>query len=877
VKRRFRRLFGPEPEGDVEQELAFHLEMRIRELIARGETPERARELTLRRFGDYESSRQACVEIDERRGRRMARSEYLTELKQDVLYAVRTLWRAPAFTTVALLTLALGIGANSAIFSVVYGVVLRGLAYRDAAHLYRVQMLYPDGTAYSALSAPDFASVRQDTRAFDQVEAYSSGLFTLLDAGEPREVRGSNVSDGLFSMLGFKFAAGRGFLREEHQPGHGAVAVLDYGFWQRAFGGSPGAIGRTVRIGGDPYTIVGVLAPGAALTAEADVYAPLQYGPTFSPSTATSRRSEYLAVIGHARAGADRAQVVADLDRLGRQLQTAFPNTNAGLTMTTTSLTDLVVGDVRRPLYVLLGAVGFVLLVACANVANLLLARASARQQEFSLRTALGASRGRLLRQLLTEAMVLGVAGAAGGLAIAYGATRALVAAEPADIPLLSQVGLNPVVVFYTIAVALVTSVAFGLLPALQATGARPADGLREGGRSGASSPKGHRVRAALVVAEMALAVVLLTGAGLLIRSFVAMLHVNPGFNTERAMAFRLALQGENYQKADQILARVNEVQDRIRALPGVTAVAATTVLPMAGRGSILDFAVEGAPPPPPNVNQEIAVASVTADYFKVLGTRLKRGRVVDSLDTRTSQPVAIVNEAAVRHWLPERDPIGRRVITGGTTYEVVGVVGDILQRDPGQPAAPQMFLAYEQRTSRTPRLVIRSANDPVQRAGAIREAVRSVDPNLAIPEFTPFEQLVSASVARPRFYMALLTLFAGVALLLAATGVFGVMSYAVAQRAREISIRMALGAQSSEVLWMIVGRAIALAGTGLVLGIAAALALGRLIQGQLFGVGLVDPTTLGLVAAVLGISACLASMLPAWRAAQVDPGAALR
>ena len=877
MKRRFRRLFGPEPEADVERELAFHLEMRIRELVARGETPERARELTLQRFGDYEMSRQACVEIDERRGRRMARAEYLSELKQDVFYAVRTLSRAPAFTAVALLTLALGVGANSAIFSVIYGVVLRGLPYRDAAHLYRVQMLYPDGTAYSALSAPDFVSLRQDTRAFDQVEAYSSGLFTLLDAGEPREVRGANVSDGLFSMLGFKIAMGRGFLREEHQPGRGSVAVLDYGFWQRGFGGSPTAVGRTVRIAGDPYIIVGVLAPGASLTAEADIYAPLEYGPTFSASTATARRSEYLAVIGHARTGADRAQVVSDLDRVGRQLQTSFPNTNGKLTMTTTSLTDLVVGDVRRPLYLLLGAVGFVLLVACANVANLLLARASARQQEFSLRTALGASRGRLLRQLLTEAMVLGLAGAAGGLAVAYASTRALVAAEPADIPLLSQVGLNATVILYTIAIALATSVAFGLLPALQATSGRPADGLREGGRSGASSPKGHRVRAALVVAEMALAVVLLTGAGLLIRSFVAMLHVDPGFKTEQAMAFRLVLQGESYQKPDQILARVQDVQDRIRALPGVTAVAATTVLPMTGRGSILDFAVEGAPPPPPNVNQEIAVASVTSDYFKVLGTPLERGRVFDSRDTRSSQPVAIVNEAAVRHWLPGRDPIGRRVITGGTTFEVVGVVGDILQRDPGQPAAPQLFLPYEQRTSRSPRLVIRAATDPVQLTGAIRDVVRSVDPNLAIPEFTPFEQLVSTSVARPRFYMALLTLFAGVALALAATGVFGVMSYAVAQRAREISIRMALGAQSSEVLWMIVGRAIALAATGLVIGVAAALALGRLIQGQLFGVGLVDPATLGAVTAVLGISACLASMLPAWRAAQLDPGAALR
>ncbi len=877
MRRRFRQLFGAEPRTDVDAELSFHLEMRVRELMARGETEERARELSAQRFGDYEASRQACVAIDERRERHMARTEYLRELRQDAAYALRTLRRAPGFTAVALLTLTLGIGANSAIFSVVNGVLLRGLPYPDASRLFRVQMLYPDGTAYSALSAPDFMSVRQDTRAFDRVEAYTTGMFTLLGSGEPKEVRGATVSDGLFEMLGFPIVVGRGFLREEHQPGRSGVAVLDYGFWQREFGGDRHAVGRTVKIGGAPCTIVGVLGPGARLSSPTDMYAPLAYGERFSASTATARRSEYLAVIGRARPGAGHAEVESDLQRIGRQLQTDFPDTNSRLTFASISLNELIVGNLRRPLLMLLGAVGFVLLVACVNVANLLLARSSARQQELAVRTALGASRARVVRQLVTEALVLGIAGAAAGLAVAYWATRLLVAAEPADLPLLTQVGLDTTVVAYTAGMALLTSLAFGLLPALQATGARLADSLREGTRGGGAGARGHRVRATLVVVEMALAVVLLTGAGLLLRSFAAMMRVDPGFRTEHAMAFRLTLQGESYQRAEQIRNRVNEVQDRLRALPGVSAVAATTVLPMSGLGGLVDFAVEGAPPPPPNVNREIAIGSVTPGYFTVIGTPLQRGRMIDGRDTATSPPVAVINEAAVRKWFPDRDPIGRRVLMSGTSYEVIGVVGDILQREPGEPVAPQLFTPYAQRTSRSPRLVIRTHADPMTLAPTIRAAIHGLDPNLAIPEFTPLDRLVTTAVARPRFYTSLLTLFAAVGLALAATGIFGVMSYAVAQRSREISIRMALGALAGDVVRLIVARAIALAGTGLVLGIAAALALGNVIRGQLYGVGVIDPVTLVTVALVLGTTAALASVVPAWRATRVAALAALK
>jgi predicted permease len=868
-------LFGPEPKADVDAELAFHVEMRARELVEQGVPPARARALALRRFGDYDGSRKECVEISKRRERRMARSEFITELRQDVGYALRMLRRAPAFTAVALTTLALGIGANSAIFSVVQGVLLAPLPFRDADRLHRVTTLYPDGTPYS-LSPPDFMSVREQTRTFEQVEAFSGGVFTMLGAGEPREVRGTSVSDGLLGLLGVPVTLGRTLLPGENQPGHDGVAVLDHGFWQRQFGGDRGVLGRTVSIAGTPVEIVGVLAPGARLLDDAEIYTPLAYNETFSAATAQGRRGEFLTVIGRAKPGIGLAQVDDDLRRIGTQLQVAFRDTNDTLTFNAVSLNDVILGDVRRPLLVLLGAVGFVLLVACANVANLLLARASARQTELAVRSALGAGRVRLLRQLLTEAVVLGGAGAVAGLAIAHLATRALVVMQPADLPRLEQVGVNPAVVSFTLAIALATSLAFGVLPALQFSGTRLPSALREGTRGGASGG-GHHMRAALVVAEMALAVVLLIGAGLLIRSFIQLTRVNPGFEAEQALSLRVTLQSEKYRQDAPTRIRVAEFEERLRALPGVSAVAATSLLPLSGRGSMLGFAVEGAPPPPPNVNPEIAVASTTPDYFRAIGAPVRRGRQFTDQDHTEAPRVVIINEAGVRRWFADQDPLGRRVHINGVPREVVGVVADVLQRSPAEPAVPMLFVPFAQRTIRSVKIVVRATGDPVALAAAIRAQIRELDPDLAIADITPLTQLVVRSMARPRFYTSLLSLFAAVALVLAATGVFGVMSYAVAQRAREISIRMALGALPKDVLRMIVGRALGLSAAGVVLGLTTALALGRFIQGQLFGVTLLDPVTLGSVAVVLGASAVLASFLPARRATKFDPASALR
>jgi putative ABC transport system permease protein len=802
-------------------------------------------------------------------------SRWWDDLRSDIRSARRTLWKTPGFALVAILTLGLGIGANTAIFSVVYGVLLDPLPFRDADSLYDISTLYPDGTAYT-LSAPDFMSVRQDARTLEQVEVFSVGMFTLLGAGEPQQVRRAAVSDGLQPLLGLPVQAGRGLLPEDHQPGHTGVVVLDHRFWLREFGGSDTVIGRTLVIGGTPYVVVGVLVPDARLSREADVFIPLARNETYDANTQAGRRNEFLRVIARARPGFTPEQIDADLKQIGTRLQTSFPRTNQGLTFRAKPLADVILGDVRTPLFVLLGAVGVVLLVACANVASLLLARASTRQTEFAVRAALGAGRRRLLQQLLTEAIVLGLVGGVVGLLLAYWGTGALTAANAARLPRIEKVGINGPVVLFTLGVSLLTGIIFGAVPGLHASGKQLLQALHEGGRSGGQSG-GQRLRAALVIGEIALAVVLLTGAGLLIRSFVQMMAVDLGFQPEHAAAFRIAMQSEAYGNNDQVQARVDSIVEKLRGLPGVTAVAAGTTLPLTSGGDILTFSVVGNAPPPPNVNPEIRIAGITPDYLRAIGTSMQRGRAFTDQDRDGTPPVAIINQAGVRRWFGSQDPLGRRIRVGGVEREIVGVVSDVLQYDPGRPAPPQLYLPLAQDPSRRAYFVVRTTSDPSTLLPVVRAQVHAIDPQIPVAEFAPLEELVTRSVARPRFYMTLLGLFACVALVLAATGIFGVMSYMVTRRVREIGIRVALGARPGQVVRLIVGRAMLLAAAGLVLGIIAAVLLGRVLRGQLFGVSPIDPVTFTGVILVLAASAALASYLPARRAASVDPVIVLR
>lgn len=865
-----------EPQRPIDRELAFHLEMRVRELMAQGMTEADARVAAARRFGDYDAPREACVQIHERRRRRMTRTAYFSELIQDIAYALRTLRRSPVFTVVAVATLALGIGANSAIFSVVNSVVLQSLPYAGSDRLHSVRTLYPDGTPYE-LSAPDFMSLRQDARSLEHVEAYSAGALTMVGQGEPVEIPGAQVSDGLMSMLGFTTAVGRGFVRDDHEVGRERVVVLDHGFWQRQFGGDRSIAGRSIILGGSPATIVGVLSPGHRLPIKAELYAPLPYDSAFSASTATGRRGEFLAVVARARSGVTTGQVEQDLRRVGAALQQSFPDTNTRLTFTATPLQELVVGDVRTPLLVLLGAVGFVLLIACANVANLLMARASARQEELAVRASLGAGTGRVFRQLMTESVVLGLIGGIAGLVVAYAATTALVAAQPGDIPRLDEVGINPVVIGFTFGVSLLTSLLFGAIPAVHATSRTLTQTLRENGRGGSGARGGHRARAGLVVAEMALAVVLLTGAGLLIRTFVELTRPPEGVHLADGLTFRMALQGAAYGNAAAIRTAVSALEERVRAIPGVTAVASATTLPLSGLGSLVGFSVEGAPPPPPDVNAEIAIASATPDYFSTIGTTLLRGRIFGDADVAGTPPVVVMNEAGERRWFNGGSAVGRFVLINGTRTEVIGVIADVAQRDRRQAVQPALFAPFAQRTTRSVRMVVRAQGDPLAQIPAIRAELRVFDPNIAMQTPMPLTQLVDDAVAAPRFYTSLLVLFAAVAIILAATGIFGVMSYAVAQRTREIGIRMALGAPTGSVVRMVLTRAMALALGGAVLGLAGAFVVGRYIQDQLYGVTLVDPMTIAAVLGVLMFSAIVAGVLPARRAAHVDPADALR
>ena len=881
------RLF-PVREAAIVDELTDHLEEHWRELVAGGVTSDEATRLTLAQFrggnllARYMSSlRQSNTSQQAAPG--ATTGHLFTDIWRDLRYAVRSFARQPGFAIAAVLTLALGIGANSAIFSVVHAVLMESLPFSAAERLYRVRMVYPDGSAYTTLSAPDFMSVREQSRVFEQVEAYTSGRVTMLGGGEPQEVSAASISDGLFGMLGMRIVAGRGFLTEEHAPGRNRVAVVDHGFWRRAFGGDASAIGRSLVIGGIPYSVVGVLAqgarlpddvPGARVASDADVYLPIEYSEAFSATATEQRSSRYLAVLARARAGTTSALIDDDLRRVASDVQATLPPTSESLSMNAITARELIVGDVRKPLLMLLGAVGFVLLVACANVASLMLARASARREELSVRVALGAGRGRLLRQLFTEAVVLALVGGVIGLVLAHIGTQALVAAQPADIPRLEAIGLDRSVLLFTFAIALVASLAFGVLPAVQAMG-HVTHGLRAGGRGGGADRQSRRVRSGLVVAEIALAVMLLTGAGLLLRSLVALTRVSPGFVAEDTVAFRVALYGRDYDPAT-VRARVSEIEAGLRALPGVTSVSTTSLLPLSGPGPRLSFGVAGAPLPSARVNREIGVASVAPNYFRTIGATLVLGRDLTDRDHAEAPPVAVINQAAVRRWFAGVDPIGKHVHMSGLR-EVVGVVADVLQGDPKQEPAPQLFVPSAQRMVRSFWFVIRAPGSSLALAPSVRSVVHRLDADLAISELTTLDQLRAGSVARPRFYAALLALFAMVALALAVTGIFGVMSYAVAERTREIGIRMALGARSADVVRMIVGRTLTLAMIGVSIGLVAAFAVGRVIQNQLFGVELVDPATLAIVVLILLASAAAASYVPARRASNLDPAMTLR
>jgi putative ABC transport system permease protein len=802
-------------------------------------------------------------------------------IRQDIRYAFRRLVKSPAFTLVALMTLALGIGANTAIFSVVNAVLLQPLPYRDSHEI--VGIFHVSDGQRAPMSGPNFIDVKARASTLQDAAAYTRTSQILTGRGEPLGLAGARVSASLFDLLGVRPVVGRTFVAGENEPGRTRVAVLSHALWQERFGGDAAVVGTLVTLDGVPHEVVGVMPAGFSFPAGRVIWTPLAYTDDL---LAKQRSAWYLTGVGRMRPGVSAAQVRAEVEAIGGQLAAQYPNSNEGLGLTAVPLHEAMVGDVRKAFWVLLGAVGFVLLIACVNVANLLLARAASRESEIAVRSALGAGRGRLVRQLLTESMLLGVAGGACGLLLAVWGIEALVALEPQGIPRLAEVRVDPMVIAFTMAVSLATGLLFGLVPAFQSTRGGVASTLKEAGRGALSTRGATRMRTTLVVAELALAVTLLAGAGLLIRSFTRLAAVDPGFEVQPALTFGLSLPGTRYGEEAQRIAFFDQLLQRLEAIPGVEAAAAVLSLPLTGASVVLTFEVEGRPPIPPAQQPAMQVRVATAEYFRTIGIPLERGRLFTDADRMNTPQVVLITAAAAEQYFPGEDPIGQRITLGwrrgegrpNAGGEVVGIIGDIKDEGLAEPDPPQIYLPYAQLPLAAMSVVLKTAVPPASVAEQARAAVYSLDGNLAVANVRTLDEVVARSISQPRFYMTLLTIFAGVALALAAIGIFGVLSYGVAQRTREIGIRMALGADHRTVLGLIVREAMVMTGGGVLLGVAAAFLLTEwLVSTLLFDTSPHDPMTFAVVAVVLTFVSLAAAYVPARRATRVDPIEALR
>ncbi|HEX8190136.1 MAG TPA: ABC transporter permease [Pyrinomonadaceae bacterium] len=808
-------------------------------------------------------------------------------LLQDVRYAARTLSRQPGFAAVAVLTLALGIGANTAIFSVIDAALLRSLPYREPGRLVHLwESKRSRDFERREASYPDFLDWRaQGPEVFDGLAGYVPRAATLADAGEATRARGAAVTANFFDLLGVKAAAGRTFVADEDGPEAARVVVISHGLWGRRFGGERSAVGREVTLDGRAYTVVGVLPAefSFAPLGDAEVWTPL----ATPPDVAARRYQHWLKVVGRLRRGVSLEAAQAHLAAVAARVERDDPGAHAGVGLRAVPLQEEFVGPVRPVLFVLLGAVGFVLLIACANVANLLLARAAARQKEVAIRAALGASRWRVVRQLLTESVLLSLAGGAAGLVLALWGVELLVALIPAaqlaQMPYLQSLSPGRDVLLFACGLSLLTGVLFGLTPALTASRADLQGALKEGGRGGTASRASRRLRDLLVVAEVALALVLLVGAGLLMKSFVTMLGVDPGFDTRNLLTMRVALPPSRYGEGDKAARFYEEALRRVSAVPGVRGAALTSNLPLAGDGGTGTPQVVGRQTPAAELT-EAHLRTVSANYFGVLGIPLVKGRAFAERDDAQAPPVLLVNQTYAGRVFPGEDPLGRRVafkFAGDTQFEIVGVVGDEKVTSLDARTTPVVYFHSRQDSYfDSAALVVRAdAADPLSLAPAVRAEVRALDPEVPVFAVQTLEQMVAGSrAAFVRRYPAYLTgVFACVALLLALVGIYGVVSYAVTQRTHEIAVRVALGARGRDVLRLVLGHGLLLALGGIAVGAAGALALTRLISGLLFGVSAADPSVYGLVALLLAAVALLACLAPARRAAKVDPMAALR
>jgi len=805
----------------------------------------------------------------------------MTTLMQDVRYGLRMLAKNPGFAAVAIVTLALGIGANTAIFSVVNTVLLRPLPYKDADRLVMVWSYNRKrGFNTDQVSPLDFADWRAQNHVFETIAGSTDVTYTLTGRGEPSLIVAYSCSADYLHALGTPPLVGRNFLPEEEQPGKNRVAVLSYSLWQSRFGGDRGLVGKTIALDGTPYTVVGIMPAGFQYPQFTEIWTPL----TIIPEAANDRAYRYLRVIGRLKPGVTLRQAQTEMNTIAHRLALEYPKTNQDDDATNLiSLRQTISGDIRPALLVLMCAVGLVLLIACANVANLLLARAAAREREVAVRAALGASRSRLVRQFLTESALVGLIGGALGLLVAFWCTGVLVTMFPPTIfnisvPHLDKIPIDGWMLGFVLAVSLLTGTVFGLVPALHAGGLDLNQSLKEAGRSLAGSTRSHHFRNALVVSEVALSLALLAAAGLAIRSFVYLLGGDLGFNTQNVLTLRVLLPDFKYKTDARRLAFSDRAMERLKALPGVKAAGSVSFLPISGWWGQRSVSLEGQAAS--QSQRPFAVwSSVTPDYFRTMGIPLLEGRYFTEQDTRNAVPAVIISKSLARKLAPHQDPLGKRLDVDGVEHpvEVVGVVGDVHQLGITSELTSEIYFPFDQLTAPLICFALRTSSDPTSLAKAAERAIWAVDKDQSVGYVMTMEQLASESIAPERVVMLLLAAFAGMALILAAVGLYNVISYTAAQRTHEIGIRMALGAELPDVLKLVVAQGLKLTGLGLIIGLAASLALTRLMSSLIYGVRPTDSVTfVGAVLLLAGV-ATLASYLPARRATKVDPMVALR
>ncbi|MFL5615191.1 MAG: ADOP family duplicated permease [Gemmatimonadaceae bacterium] len=879
--RRYLRFWRSDVDADLDEEFRFHVDAEVEHLVARGWSAEAARHDALRRFGDVDAFRRDSRAADERRIGRAQRQENFAVLAQDLRFALRSLRRTPAFTAVTVLTLALGIGANTAIFSVINGVMLKPLPYRDPHRLVMLWETRPGGDR-PLMSYPNYLDWRQRQRGFEDVAVYNPfASFTMTGQGDAEDVDGTLVSGNYFQLVGIHPALGRLIAPMDDSLGAARVVVLGNGFFQSRFGGDPSIIGRTLLLDNEAYTVVGVVQPDARVSyragdADPDVVLPLR---GFTKNPMYSRDSPVLFGVGRLKAGVSVKQALSDLQRVSGELRAEYPAEDVGLGAAAVPMMDLVVRFIKPALQILMAAVAFVLLIACANVASLVLSRSAARQREFAIRTALGAARGRIVRQVLTESVVLAMAGGLLGVGIAVLSVKLLSAMHPHGIPRMADIAVNQTVLVFAFVVSVVTGVLFGLAPAIDSGHAQLANALKEGGR-GTSGASKQRTRTILTVAEVAAAVLLLTGAGLLMRSFARLSAVDPGFQPSHVVAAGVRLPAARYPRAEQTRAALDELLAKVRAIPGVKSASlgsSTPISPHAQSGVSFQSRAKADARKPPVLN----VAVVEPNYFQTLGIPLASGRMLATSDAFGQPQVVVISERVARKFFRNANPIGERLKVGQTASSgwrtIVGVVKDT--RTDGLSEAPRgtVYLPRAQEEMRGGFLFVRSPLPVDQITRLLRASLREVDRDVPLELVRTMDAVLSQELQGPRTSMLLLTLFACIALALASMGIYGVISYNVTQRTTEIGVRVALGAQRGDVVRLVVGQAMALAAGGVGIGVLLALWSGKSLSAMLFGVGPRDPVALGGASVFLLAVALIAALAPALRASRIDPTIAMR